>query len=66
MNKGSEQMWECHLFGCGPNGVSVRRPDGSRPNAVWRLLQFICFGNRWVPYGPIQFHIGAQTFETSE
>lgn len=36
--------WECHLFG----GLVWHPLKGQEPNAFWRLMQYLCFGNRWV------------------
>lgn len=38
--------WKCELFG--GNGGFVWYPaKGQVPNAFWRLMQFLAFGNRW-------------------
>ena len=41
--------WTCHLFGAeNYNGLTWRPFKGKEPNAFWRLMQFLVFGNRWV------------------
>ena len=39
--------WECELFGSGPHGISFRPPKDQEPNWFWRLMQYLCFGNKW-------------------
>ena len=40
--------WECHLFGGAEgSGVSWIPAKGQVPNAFWRWMQFLFFGNRW-------------------
>ena len=43
--------WECHLFGSGANGIVLTPNKGEEPNAFWRLMQYLAFGNRWVKKG---------------
>ena len=38
--------WECELFGCGESLV-LRPVKGQVPNAFWRLMQRLAFGNKW-------------------
>lgn len=41
--------WKCYMFGSGTSfGVVYHPTEGNVPNAFWRWMQFICFGNRWV------------------
>jgi hypothetical protein len=41
--------WNCYLFGSSPgNGITWRPVKGTEPNAFWRWMQRLCFGNRWV------------------
>ena len=40
--------WRCELFGTGPNGVVFRPVEGKEPNWFWRLMQWLCFGNKWI------------------
>ncbi len=40
--------WRCYMFGSDKgNGICWRPIKGKEPNAFWRWMQFICFGNRW-------------------
>lgn len=39
--------WSCYLFGLGPRGLCFTPEKGKEPNAFWRLMQYICFGNEW-------------------
>lgn len=39
--------WQCELFGGGPLGIVWRPAKGDVPNAFWRLMQYLVFGNRW-------------------
>ena len=39
--------WECYLFGS-VSGIRFKPRKGDYPNAFWRFMQYICFGNRWV------------------
>jgi len=39
--------WQCRLFN-GGEGLSWRPPKNKVPNWFWRLMQYLCFGNRWV------------------
>ena len=43
--------WECELFGCG-KALVLRPPKGQIPNAFWRLMQRLAFGNRWLRIPP--------------
>jgi hypothetical protein len=42
--------WCCYLFGgeSENSGIAWRPPKGKEPNAFWRWMQYICFGNRWI------------------
>lgn len=41
--------WECLLFGSTEgHGISWTPVKGKEPNAFWRFMQYICFGNHWV------------------
>ena len=41
--------WQCHLFGSTIGHSITWRPiKGQEPNAFWRWMQYLCFGNRWV------------------
>jgi hypothetical protein len=42
-----QSEWHCKLFG-GGGGIDWRPAKGQEPNAFWRWMQYICFGNRWV------------------
>jgi len=38
--------WICYMFG---GSYYVYTPvKGEEPNAFWRFMQYICFGNKWV------------------
>ncbi|GAG85679.1 unnamed protein product [marine sediment metagenome] len=39
--------WHCELFGSGPYGMIFCPPKGKEPNRFWRLMQYLCFGNKW-------------------
>lgn len=40
--------WKCYLFGGTKfQGYMWRPLEGQEPNAFWRWMQYICFGNRW-------------------
>ncbi|NBW16897.1 MAG: hypothetical protein EBR82_53860 [Caulobacteraceae bacterium] len=39
--------WECELFGMGQNGIKIVPAVGNVPNAFWRWMQYLAFGNRW-------------------
>ena len=44
--------WTCYMFGSTVGNGMVWRPEkGKEPNAFWRWMQFLCFGNRWVRGG---------------
>jgi hypothetical protein len=38
--------WKCELFG-GKGGIVWHPAKGQVPNAFWRWMQFLAFGNRW-------------------
>ncbi len=40
--------WQCELFGMGPSGIVFNPRKGQEPNAFWRLMQYLVFGNKWV------------------
>jgi len=42
-----QSEWSCELFGCG-TALVLRPTKENEPNAFWRWMQYICFGNRWV------------------
>lgn len=39
--------WECEMFGCG-RAIVLNPQEGQVPNAFWRFMQYICFGNKWI------------------
>lgn len=39
--------WECELFGMGRYGIKIVPVVGNVPNAFWRWMQYLVFGNRW-------------------
>ena len=39
--------WQCHLLGSKGDGISWRPLKGQEPNAFWRWMQYLAFGNRW-------------------
>ncbi len=40
--------WVCHMFGSHSGaGMHWYPSKEDLPNAFWRWMQFICFGNRW-------------------
>lgn len=40
--------WKCYLFGGNDNGIVWRPYEGTVPCRFWRLMQYLCLGNRWV------------------
>ncbi len=40
--------WQCHLFGSNGDGISWRPIKGQEPNRFWRMMQYLCFGCKWV------------------
>lgn len=40
--------WKCYLFGMGEYGVTFTPIKGKEPNAFWRVMQYLCFGNEWI------------------
>ena len=40
--------WQCHLFGSNGDGISWRPTKGKEPNRFWRMMQYLCFGCKWV------------------
>lgn len=38
--------WKCEMFGMGGSLVMLPK-KGDVPNAFWRWMQRICFGNKW-------------------
>ena len=38
--------WKCEMFGMGGTLVAFPKKDDV-PNAFWRWMQRICFGNKW-------------------
>lgn len=45
--------WECRLFGAVNGGLVWRPNEGEVPNAFWRWMQFLAFGNRWKRIAPL-------------
>ena len=39
--------WRCKLFGSDASGITWCPNEGEVPNAFWRVMQFLAFGNRW-------------------
>lgn len=46
LNVARPSDWSCQLFGCDDFVFTPKL--GNEPNWFWRLMQRICFGNRWV------------------
>ena len=42
--------WVCYLFGShnGFDGIIWTPKKGKEPNRFWRIMQYLCFGNKWI------------------
>ena len=39
--------YKCELFGMYSQGIMVHTTKENTPNAFWRLMQYLVFGNKW-------------------
>jgi hypothetical protein len=40
--------WKCEMFGMGAGGLIWHPRKGQEPMWFWRMMQYLCFGNKWI------------------